>query len=141
MSCALSVYVQSTLGMQRMPSGFYLAYQPPCNWLVCRTHKMWPCVILPQETFTGSKAPQVSIILIFLQSFSKTQGKTSTVSNFEEALLSWNATAQLAWWTLQRLEWPDRNPQVERRRDRATSQFLPRTPSPSGCCQIFSTFT
>lgn len=53
----------------------------------------------------------------------------------------WSATAQLACWTLQRLEGPDRNAQVERRRDRDTSQFLPRTPSPSGCCQIFSTFT
>lgn len=135
------LYVQGTLGMQRTPSVFYLAWQPPCNWLVWRTHRMWPCVVLPQETSSGRKAAQVSVILIILQSFSKTQGETSTASSFKDALLPWNAAAQLAWWTPQRLEGPDRNPQEERRRDRDFNQFLPRTPSPSGCCQGFSPFT
>lgn len=102
---------------------------------------MWPYVILPQEASSGRKAAQVSIILIIRQSFSKTQGQTSTAANFKEALFPWNAAAQLAWQTLQRLEGPDRNPQVERRRDRDTSQLLPRTPSSSGCCQGFSPFT
>lgn len=95
------LYAQSTLGIQRTPSGFYLAWQRPCNWLIWRTHKMWLCVILPQETSSGRKAAQVSVILIILQSFSKTQGKTSRASNFKEALLPWNAAAQLAWGTLQ----------------------------------------
>ena len=69
------------------------------------------------------------------------QSKTSTASNFKEAFLPWNEAAQLAGQALQRLEGSDRNPLVERRKDGNTSQFLPRTPYPSGCCQDFSPFT